>query len=267
MLQKTTFTLLIFSLLFSSCREDDRQVIAQLNLDEYSTEHNLTIGDALEPEIEKIFAGKLGTTDEVAAAYLDKMLNLVVNTSAVTTREVYDYKISVINEDTRTSSFILPNGHLYIYSGLLKFLETESQFISLLAHEIYYAESGAATLLIEDSDDFEKKDLGDILLDNGRVDVAQMAAVYPTLAYQEPATEAADDFSVEVLCPFVYEPRGIVKIIQKAQSPDQTMPEWFDLRPAENMSSRVQRMNVNAEPCGLDGVKNAAEYRAFLERL
>ena len=267
MLQKTTTLLLFLSVLFSSCREDNMQVIAQLNLDEYGTEHNLIIGNALEAEIENLYTADLGATDSTAAAYLEKMLLLVINTPDVTTREVYDYKISVIDDDSRSSSFILPNGHLYIYSGLLRFLETESQLLSLLAHEIYYAESGAATLLIEEASDFEKKDLGDILLDNGRADIAGMAAAYPTLTYGESDTETADDFSVRVLCPFVYEPRGIVKIIQKAQSPDQQMPEWFELRPAENMSGRIQRMNENAEPCGLDGVKNAAEYQAFLQRL
>ena len=36
------------------------------------------------------------------------------------------------------------------------------------------------------------------------------------------------------------------------------------MRPAEDNEERIDRINIMADECGLDGVKNEAEYRAFL---
>ena len=197
-----------------------------------------------------------------AAQYLQKMLDIVVTTPTFTSRTIYDWQISIIPDDNKSSSFALPNGHLYIHSGLLRYLETESQLISLLAHEFSYIENGMAVLLLETK--FNKRELGDIILDNGIADVEAMAAVFPTLSYGNAEVEEADKFSVEVLCPFVYEARGIVKIIEKSEeTPDETL-EWLEMRPAEDNEERIDRINIMADECGLDGVKNEAEYRAFL---
>ncbi len=261
MTNKFFLTSIFFSLLLTACR-DEAPTIGSISLDEYTPEHNLQIGNALDDEAKLIYPTLSAAEAPEATAYLQDMLDIVVTTSPFTSRTVYDWQISIIDDNSQTTSFALPNGHLYIYSGLLKYLESESQLISLLAHELAYVEKGMSTALLESK--FSSKELGDIILGNGQADTRKMAEVFPTSAYEKEDVQTADEFSVEVLCPFVYEPRGIVKIIEKSQQfPDETL-EWLEMRPAEDNEERIDRINLMADECGLDGVKNAEEYRAFL---
>ena len=260
MTNKFFFLCILSSLLFTACREDI-PIVSSISLDEYTPEHNITIGNAVDSEAKLLYPILSSAEAPEATQYLQEMLNIVITTPTFTSRTIYDWQISIISDDSQTSSFVLPNGHLYIYSGLLKYLETESQLISLLAHEFAYVEKGMATLLLEKK--FSKKELGDITLDN-QVDLKAMAEVISTSAYDKEDVEIADEFSVEVLCPFVYEARGIVKIIEKSEEFPEASLEWLAMRPADDNEERIDRINIMADECGLDGVKNAEEYRTFL---
>ena len=44
-----------------------------------------------------------------------------------------------ILRDPVPNAFALPNGHIYIHSGMLAFLDNEAQLATLLAHEINHA--------------------------------------------------------------------------------------------------------------------------------
>lgn len=263
MTNKILFVSILFSFLFSACRDETPGDIVSISLDEYTQEDNIIIGNAIDAEVKLLYPTL--SPDEIpeATQYLQEMLNIVITTPDFTSRTVYDWQISIIADDNKTTAFALPNGHLYIHSGLLRYLDSESQLISLLAHEFAYVEKGMATLLLEN--EFSKQELGDITLENGfAADVSAMAEVFPTLVYSERDVKIADKFSVDVLCPFVYEARGVVKIIEKSQEfPEDTL-EWLAMRPAEDNEERINRINIMAEECGLDGVKNEEEYRAFL---
>jgi len=265
MTNKFLFASILTLFLFSSCRKNDGLVISSLSLDEYTPAHNMTIGNAVEAEL--TFNVPPLTTEDAPEAYeyLQSMLNLVLTTSTFKERETYDWQVVIVPDDNTTATFALPNGHLYIYSGLLKYIETESQLLSLLAHELAYVDKGYVTLLLDSK--FGKKDLGDIILDNENADPKKIADAFPTLPYAKEKVREADEFSVEVLCPFVYEPRGIVKMIEKAlENPEITL-DWIEMRPADNLTQRRLRINAMSDPCGLDGVKNEAEYTRFLETL
>ncbi len=262
MTNKILFVSILFSFLFTACRDESPGDIGVIALDEYTPEDNMMIGDAVDAEFKLLYP--VLSPDEFPAAtqYLEEMLNIVITTPNFTSRTVYNWQISIISDDSKTTAFALPNGHLYIHTGLLRYLESESQLISLLAHEFAYVEKGLATLLLEK--EFSKQELGDITLENGLADVSAMAEVFPTLAYDKRDVELADKFSVDVLCPFVYEARGTVKIIEKSEEfPEETLG-WLSMRPSEDNEERIYRINIMAEECGLDGVKNEEEYRAFL---
>lgn len=264
MTNRFLFLCILVSFLFTACREEGGTV-GSISLDEYTPEQNLQIGNAVDARAQLLYPTLSSIEAPEATQYLQEMLDLVILTPTFSNRTVYNWQISIISDDSKTGVFTLPNGHLYIYSGLLKYLESESQLISLLAHELAYVEKGMATLLLED--EFSSKELGDIVLENGQADLGKMAEAFPNLGYEKEDVEIADAFSVEVLCPFVYEPGGIVKIIQKSQEfPDERL-DWLEMRPSDDGNARIDRINLMSDECGLSGVKNEEEYRAFLETL
>lgn len=264
MTKQYTFFALFLLISLCSCG-DDEKVIGSLALDEYTPENNLIIGRAIDAEANNIY--NVVTTEEASEVveYINQIFDLVINTSTIRNREIYDWQISLIADTTQTTVFSVPNGHIYIYSGLLNFLETESQLLALLAHETYYIDEGVGTTYLESV--FSKTQLGDIILQNGAADVVAMAAELPSIKFSPNSVEAADQFSVELLCPYVYEPRGLVKILEKTTLEGVETPDWLIMRPADDISVRMETLNQMAEPCGLDGVKNEARYQEFLQKV
>lgn len=260
------FCFFVLVLLSSACKKETPDpVIAILVVDEYTPERNLIIGNAIDAEIQNIYPTLSSSEKPEAMEYINKMLNILINTPTITNRLELDWEISIIPDTLQTTAFTLPNGHIYVSSGLLMYMETESQLLSLLAHEIAYAEKGFTTLQLDN--EFGGEALGDILLDNGKANLFEMATELPNLVYEESTVLAADEFSVEVLCPFLYEPRGIVKIVEKSMSnPSQTI-SWLDSKNVQDKAFRISSMNALAQLCGLDGAKNKIAYQEFLEDL
>lgn len=267
MIKQYIFLALLLLVFLSACNDNDGVVVI-VNKDEYSPEDNLLIGNDIDREARNIYTTVSDEEAPEVSQYLSQMLDLIINTPTITNREIYNWEISLIADTTETTVFSVPNGHIYIYSGLLNFLETESQLLALLAHEAYYIDQGIITEIFdEDEDRFGSTVLGDILLQNGAADVGAMAAQLPFLEVSENRVKAADRFSVELLCPYVYEPRGLVKILEKTTLEGVETPDWLIMRPADDISARMEILNQIAEPCGLDGVKNEAQYQAFLQKV
>lgn len=256
---------LVLSLMISSCKPEEPLSVSSISLDEYTPEHNLTIGNAIDAKVAQLYPSLSAEEAPEVMEYLNQMFDILINTSAITQRETYDWRISVLTDSTQSTAFALPNGHIYVYAGLLRFLESESQLLSLLAHEMTYIEQGEATQILDDK--FGAQELGDIILDNGKADIDAIARSLPTIEIDQDRVLAADAYSVEILCPFVYEPRGIVKIINKAREDWTVAPDWFAFRAVDDIIGRINTMNRLGDACGLDGVKNESEYEAFLEDL
>jgi predicted Zn-dependent protease len=69
----------------------------------------------------------------------------ILASSKIAKRNVYDYKIELIANDNTLNAFALPGGNVYIYTGLLKFLDSEAALAGILGHEIAHAEKRHAT--------------------------------------------------------------------------------------------------------------------------
>jgi predicted Zn-dependent protease len=54
-------------------------------------------------------------------------------------RNVFPYTFNVIN-DTIVNAFALPGGFIYVYTGLIKFLDNEAALAGVIGHEIAHAE-------------------------------------------------------------------------------------------------------------------------------
>ncbi|MGH2568807.1 MAG: M48 family metalloprotease, partial [Bacteroidota bacterium] len=58
---------------------------------------------------------------------------------------IYAYQFEVIHDDSTVNAFCTPGGYIYVYTGLLKFLDNEAALAGVLGHEIAHAERRHAT--------------------------------------------------------------------------------------------------------------------------
>ncbi len=247
-----------FLLLLSACNQAPDKIIS-INPDELTTEDQVKIGEAFQLALESNTSEitLLDKADYPAAyAYVEQLFNTMLNTAQVQRRMDFDWSVSIIHDDEVRTAFFLPGGHFYVYTGLLKYLDTESELLGVIGHEIYYVDSD---LLIERvKQEFGGVTLGDILLENPVPELPKYAVAVPHLIFDEEKVTKADAFAVDMICPFLYEPSGIKKILEKAEN-EELPPLWLTSRQAK-YETRLQLLAVEAAACGLPGVDNEEKY-------
>jgi predicted Zn-dependent protease len=78
-------------------------------------------------------------------AYVSGVGKSVVNgTELIKYKNVFPYQFTVIN-DTIVNAFCAPGGYIYVYTGLIKFIDNEATLAGILAHEIAHAENRHTT--------------------------------------------------------------------------------------------------------------------------
>ena len=74
--------------------------------------------------------------------YVSGLGNYVVNNSSyIKYKNVFPYKIEIIQDDSTVNAFCIPGGYIYVYTGLIKFLNNEAALTGVIAHEIAHAEN------------------------------------------------------------------------------------------------------------------------------
>lgn len=261
----SSYFLVGFILFLFSC--NDPGVIVSINPNDYTIEQQIKIGEALREEIEKDGINFNILNDSLykeAYSYVNTLMQTLVNTPAVENRVELNWEVNIIGNDSIRTAFMLPGGYFYVYSGLLKFLESEHQLLGLIGHEIYYADTDLMVQRLKA--EFDGVLLGDIILDKEVEELDIMAKSLPFLAFTSSEITAADQYSNDLICPFQYEPLGVKEILELAANSQELEVQWLGKQPQElDINIRIQNVNAIAQGCGLGGVTNQNNYIFFKE--
>lgn len=135
---KNLFVIFLIMFLGVSCSED-----GTINI--YSVQDDVNLGRQLDSNIK-------ANRDEYpmyyanpAAQYVQSIVNDIVQSSLIKYRTIFPFKTQIIYNDSVVNAFATPGGYIYVYTGLMKFLDNEATFAGILAHEIAHAEMRHAT--------------------------------------------------------------------------------------------------------------------------
>lgn len=78
----------------------------------------------------------------------------VYGTSTITP---FEYKFDII-EDKDVNAFCVPGGHIYVYRGLLNFIESDQELALVMAHEVTHASHHHMMYLLQRQETLEKGD-------------------------------------------------------------------------------------------------------------
>ena len=260
--------ILLVAFHFSSCGRGDDDTLIHLHKDEYTSADQNKIGYEIQNYIENT-PSLFPMMDRAANAkeynYVMTILNTLVNTTSINTRDTFAWEVNVIQDDEIRSAFAAPGGKIFIYTGLLKFISGENELLGILAHEIYYSDSGLAMKYLQSKYSKTELILGDILLGKDVDGMDQLCLFLKDLAYTEDEVIEADNFAMNVICPFQYNALGIKTIIDEAnQSSSAVM--WLDVRPSA--ANRIDNIVEKAELCGDEEDPTFSErYEAFKDQL
>ncbi len=78
-------------------------------------------------------------------SYCQEIVNQILLSSKIKYRNTFKYQVIIIKNDNVVNAFAIPGGYIYVYTGLLKFLDNEATLAGVVAHEIAHCERRHAT--------------------------------------------------------------------------------------------------------------------------
>ena len=255
---------LVLSVLFLfSCKKTNENII-HLNKENFTPEEEMVIGSIIKEEILKYPEEiKILDRNEYASAhsYVETLMNMLLNTDAVKLRNTYNWDLTIMHDDQLRNAFITPGGHLFVSTGLLKFIRSESELVSILGHEIYYADKGYVVKRLKQ----DYSDLADLLLDKEEhAFLKDLALDMNNISFATVEVKKADQYAIDLLCPFQYDAMGIKTFLESAEN-STTNVTWLKTRPGDD--NRKEEIRSLAQDCGAEESTFADRYHAFKTKL
>jgi predicted Zn-dependent protease len=173
------------------------------------------------------------------------------------TDDYIDYEFYVIR-DPSPNAFALPNGHVYVHTGMLARLTDESQLAALLAHEINHA-AGHHTIL---SYRITAKRLAIQALAGG------LASIMGQLRYSRQLEQEADDRAALLLAETRYDPRAMIDLLEilneDFEGLDPRYASIWTTHPDPEARIEASRRNLDAYP---ERERDAEAYDAVIYSL
>lgn len=242
-------SVLIASLIFSvSCDKNNDLVI-------FSISNDKQLGQQLADEIAATDSLDVLSRAEYPEvyAYLDGMKNEILNSGKVTYKDEFVWELHVIDEDV-LNAFAAPGGYIYIYTGLIKFLDEPDHLMGVLGHEIAHADQRHSVKQLQQN--YGISVLLSIALGENPSQLAQiagqLAGTLGALKFSRSDEAEADKYSVEYLAETSYACNGAAGFFQKLINQQQTgnIPQFLSTHP--NPENRVGDINELADELECD---------------
>lgn len=201
-----------------------------------------------------------------AYAYMEAMKNKILNSGEVKYKDEFDWELKIIQDDNTLNAFATPGGYIYVYTGLMKYLDSEHELAGVVGHEIAHADRRHST-------DQMTKQYGiglllSIVSGNDPGLLANIATNLLTLKFSRSDESEADEYSVIYMCPTDYKADGAAGFFQKLLDEEQSggTPEFLSTHPSPD--KRVEQIQEKRVDLGCTGTgEYDAEYQAFLNTL
>ena len=199
-----------------------------------------------------------------AYGHIQRIMASILNSPDLDYVDVFAYdSIKIIHDDEVLNAFATPGGYIYVYTGLIKYLDTEDQLAGVLGHEIAHAEKRHGTdALIRQ---LGAQTLLDVVLgDNSENQIAQVLTGLVQLQFGREAEEESDEWSVIYLSATNYQCNGAAGFFQKLeeQGAGGGGPEFLSTHPSPD--NRITDINAKATEEGCDTTPlNPDTYAAF----
>ncbi|ROL62304.1 peptidase M48 [Bacteroidetes/Chlorobi group bacterium ChocPot_Mid] len=208
----TGIFILFFSVLNYSCDSDS---ITNPNI--FTLEDDVALGQDLDAQIKKNTTEYPILNNQSARQYVQNMINEIIKSPEVKYEETFKYQIEIIQRDDVINAFAAPGGYLYVYTGLLKFVENEATLAAVLAHEVAHAERRHATKRM--TKQYGVSFLLDLILGDNPSQLEELGANMLTgLAFLKNSRDdefEADEYSFKYLQSTKWYPGGITFFFKK----------------------------------------------------
>ncbi|MBK8661609.1 MAG: M48 family metalloprotease [Ignavibacteriales bacterium] len=209
-----------FTFFISACSSLGMNIFS--DADEVALGANVANEIAANQQEYPIYRGDPALKQYIKSQIFDQIL--VAN--AIKKRSVYQYELEIIDRPDILNAFALPGGKVYVYTGLLKYLDSEAALAGVLGHEIAHAERRHATQRM--TNQYGTAMLISLVLGqnpNQYIEIAaNLFAGLSLLSNSRSAEDESDKFSIEYLKETRFYPGGVKFFFEKLRDDGKVNP-------------------------------------------
>lgn len=250
----------------------DSTSISDFNL--FSTADDYQLGMQLDSEIKANPKEYPMLNSAEANAYLQSIVNQIIASPQIKYKGTFAYKVQILDTNI-INAFATPGGFIYVYKGLLKFVNNEATIAGVLAHEIAHSERRHATKRM--TQQYGISILASLVLGSNPSALEQIGANLLTglglLKNSRDDEYEADEYSFKYLQDTKWYPGAITYFLEKIQAEQQSNPSDFEeiLSTHPLDSKRIAQINEFIKKANLPAPNEnnlfSQTYQQFLKTL
>lgn len=249
--------------------------LSQCGLNLFPVSEDNNIGKQMDAEIQTHPDQYPILQNEAIQGYVQGIVDKIIQSPQVKFRGKFPYKVTVINDDKTLNAFCTPGGYIYVYTGLMRFLDDEASLAGVLGHEIAHAEERHGTERMTTA--LGAQVVLSIALGDNPSKLSEVAgnaaALLAVLRNSRDNELEADSRSFQYLQSTQYWPGAIkgffVKMIEKRGGSGSALEEWTSTHPLDQ--TRVDNVNKllreNNTPAPTQATLMTEQYKQMLRKL
>ena len=182
-----------------------------------------------------------------AYEHIHRIANSVLNSGKLNHRNDFVWQIQLIHDDSTLNAFCTPGGYIYVYTGLIKYLDKEDQLAGVMGHEITHADFRHSTDAM--TQQYGLSLMFDVVFGKQST-LSSVTQNLINLKYSRSHEQQADENSVALLSATQYQCNGTAGFFEKLQSKGagSTTPVFLSTHPGD--ASRIQDINAKSTSIG-----------------
>ncbi len=250
----------ITSVILTNCANSQ-----SLNL--FSVDYDVELGKQVAQEIAsdpKQFPVLPEKGNEEVYRYVRGITSNILNSGKVKYKDKFAWEVKIINDDNTLNAFCTPGGHIYVYTGLIKVLDSEDQLAGVMGHEIAHADLRHSTRQLTKM--YGISVLLELASKNASPStIEQIAVGLLNLKFSRSHEKEADAESVNYLCNSRYPADGCAGFFKKMEGKGSNPPEFLSTHP--NPGNRIQAIEKKADAMNCRGGQSYQTEYQRIKRL
>ena len=200
--------------------------------------------------------------NEEVYRYIRGIRDDILNSGEVKHKDDFVWQVKIIHDDATLNAFATPGGYIYVYTGLIKYLDSEDHLAGVMGHEIAHADLRHSTRQMTKM--FGVQTLLAVALGNSNTDLLQnVAAGLINLKFSRSHETESDAASVRYLCRSKYNAAGAAGFFEKIENEGGSqVPQFISTHP--NPGNRVADIKGNKTALGCTGTET---YQSRYDRM
>ena len=183
-----------------------------------------------------------------AKAYtiLDGILQKILDSDTITHRDKFSWELHIINDDQILNAFAAPGGYIYVYTGIVYFLDREDDLAAIIGHEVAHSDQRHVSKALQRQ--FSVSVLTEALNGERPEMIRQIIGSLvgtEALKFSRDAEIEADELSVEYLSDTDYACNAAASVFAKLTANQEAFnPEFLSTHSGPN--NRIENINNKA---------------------